>query len=60
MQVRLSVGGLIWQLCPAFYFVLDLACFQIESAVGSLSLALYWLSADTSNGVWPNRHENGI
>src|SRR5689334_13968033 len=20
----------------------------------------YWLSADTSNGVWPNRHENGI
>jgi hypothetical protein len=20
----------------------------------------YWLSADTSNGLWPNRHENGI
>src|SRR5580765_3711969 len=28
MQVRLSVGGLIWELSPFRYFVLDLLCGQ--------------------------------
>src|SRR5580704_1051819 len=33
---------------------------MVESQLDRCCSLSYWLSADTSNGVWPNRHQNGI